>query len=83
MSEQLHTARTQAASRKNTAVSADERERMIAEAAYFRAQQRGFTGDPLEDWLSAEAEVDRRLRNGADAPSAPAPARALRTRTSR
>jgi Protein of unknown function (DUF2934) len=30
----------------------------IAEAAYFRAQQRGFTpGYELEDWLAAEKEV--------------------------
>jgi hypothetical protein len=33
---------------------------MIAEAAYFRAQQRGFQGgDPLDDWLQAEAAIDR------------------------
>lgn len=39
-----------------------ERERLIAEAAYFRAQARGFVpGRELEDWLQAEAEVDRRL----------------------
>jgi hypothetical protein len=32
--------------------------RMISEAAYYRAQQRGFTGDHrLEDWLAAEATV--------------------------
>lgn len=31
----------------------------IAEAAYFRAQQRGFApGYELEDWLGAEQEVD-------------------------
>lgn len=30
----------------------------IAEAAYYRAQQRGFSpGYELEDWLAAEAEV--------------------------
>ncbi len=39
-----------------------EREQMIAAAAYFRAQQRGFIpGGELEDWLQAEAEVDRFL----------------------
>jgi hypothetical protein len=32
---------------------------MIADAAYRRAQQRGFTpGNEVEDWLAAEAEVD-------------------------
>jgi hypothetical protein len=36
---------------------------MIATAAYFRAEQRGFTpGAEVEDWLQAEAEVDRLLR---------------------
>ena len=41
---------------------ADERHRMIAEAAYFRALARGFAGgDPLEDWLTAEQEISRTL----------------------
>lgn len=43
-------------------VSADERSRMIAEAAYYRAERRGFApGRELEDWLSAEAEIDKFL----------------------
>ena len=43
-------------------VTAELRRRWIAEAAYFRAQRRGFQGgDPLQDWLAAEAEVDRAL----------------------
>src|SRR3569832_1230165 len=34
------------------AVSAEEREKMIAQAAYLRAEQRGFMGgDPVADWL--------------------------------
>lgn len=38
------------------------REQMIAEAAYFRAERRGFEGgDPLTDWLEAEAEITARL----------------------
>ena len=42
-----------------TDVSPDARRQMIAEAAYLRAEQRGFsTGDPLDDWLAAEREVD-------------------------
>lgn len=33
---------------------------MIREAAYYRAERRGFTaGHELEDWLAAEEEVDR------------------------
>lgn len=44
-------------------VSAGQRRQMIAEAAYFRAEKRGFNaGDPLEDWYEAEREVDERLR---------------------
>jgi len=44
------------------AMSAAERERMIAEAAYFRALRRGFQdGDPMADWLAAEREINRVL----------------------
>jgi hypothetical protein len=35
---------------------------MIADAAYQRAAQRGFTpGHAVEDWLAAEKEVDYAL----------------------
>ncbi|MCC6208279.1 MAG: DUF2934 domain-containing protein [Gammaproteobacteria bacterium] len=35
---------------------------MIAESAYYRAEQRGFQGDlALDDWLRAEAELDALL----------------------
>jgi len=45
------------------AVAAEERYRMIAEAAYYRAERRGFTvGDTAEDWRVAEAEIDRILQ---------------------
>lgn len=34
---------------------------MIAEAAYYRAERRGFApGHELDDWLLSEAEVDGR-----------------------
>ena len=43
--------------------SAEERQQMIAVAAYFRAQGRNFEpGREVEDWLAAEAEVDENLR---------------------
>jgi hypothetical protein len=36
-----------------------DRSARIAEAAYFRAQQRGFApGYELEDWLAAEKDID-------------------------
>ena len=43
-------------------VSGEARRAMIAEAAYLRAEQRGFaSGYELEDWLLAEREVDALL----------------------
>lgn len=43
-------------------IAAEERQRLIAEAAYYRAQKRKFEGgSSLEDWLAAEADVDRQL----------------------
>ena len=45
------------------AMTLEERYRKIAEAAYFRAQARGFApGHEVEDWLAAEREVERELR---------------------
>ena len=44
-------------------VSAEEVQKLVAEAAYFRAKQRGFApGHELDDWVAAEAEVTRRLQ---------------------
>jgi hypothetical protein len=43
-------------------VSPDEIKRLTAEAAYFRAKERGFKpGYELDDWVKAEAEVRQRL----------------------
>ena len=43
-------------------VSADERRAMVEQAAYFRAERRGFaSGHELEDWVAAEQEVDQFL----------------------
>jgi len=39
--------------------SDDERHNLIAETAYFIAEQRNFQGgDALDDWLQAEAKVN-------------------------
>jgi hypothetical protein len=36
-----------------------ERQRFIAEAAYYRAERRGFApGHDVEDWLAAESELE-------------------------
>lgn len=43
-------------------VSPEQRYCMIAEAAYYCAERRGFSGgNPLQDWVEAEAEIDRLL----------------------
>lgn len=53
---------------------AAERRDMVATAAYFRAERRGFEpGHELEDWYAAETEVVHALQlrlvaTGADTP---------------
>ena len=43
----------------------ESREARIAEAAYWRAERRGFApGHDLEDWLHAEQEVDSESEQG-------------------
>ena len=45
-----------------TEVRPEERQRMIELAAYYRAERRGFSaGSAEQDWLEAEAEIDRAL----------------------
>ena len=42
--------------------SSEEIRQLIAETAYYKAKQRGFTpGHELEDWVQAESEVMRRV----------------------
>ena len=48
---------------QNATPSAAQIQAWIAEAAYYRAQNRGFEpGRETEDWLAAEAEVLARVR---------------------
>ncbi len=52
-----------AAKEEKTEVTPKQRYQMIAEAAYLRAEKRGFIGgDVTDDWLKAEAEIDRILQ---------------------
>ena len=52
--------RKASAERPSPPVSGDELQRLVAEAAYYRAQRRGFEpGYELQDWVEAEAEVKR------------------------
>ena len=38
-----------------------EKNSMIAEAAFLRSRKRDYPGDPLADWLAAEAEIEEAL----------------------
>jgi hypothetical protein len=43
-------------------IDAEKRHALIAEAAYLRAERRGFSpGHEEEDWLAAETEIDLAL----------------------
>ncbi len=39
------------------AISDEQRYRMIAEAAYYRAESCQFKSDPLRDWIEAERDI--------------------------
>jgi hypothetical protein len=50
-------------------VGPEQRAALIAEAAFFRAEKRGFApGHETEDWLAAEAEVDAMLMSAGSEP---------------
>jgi len=68
---------TRATARSRTtrsAISSEERHRMIAEAAYFKALERDpHNPDPMGDWVAAEAEIDANLLKGSGGPQNGAP----------
>lgn len=43
-------------------ISKAERQRLVEQAAYFRAEKHGFQGDSSQHWSAAEAEIDADLR---------------------
>ena len=46
-------------------ITSEERWKMIAVAAYHKAEKRGFApGSELQDWAEAEQEVDELLMSG-------------------
>jgi hypothetical protein len=50
---------------KTTGVSSDVRLQMIREAAYYKAEKRGFSpGNDHQDWVEAEQEIDQLLIQG-------------------
>jgi DUF2934 family protein len=58
---------TPMASNVRAELSPEETRRLIAEAAYYRAKQRGFEpGHELEDWVEAESEVMGRINGQAE-----------------
>ncbi len=51
--------------RKSAGVPPEQRRHYVEMAAYYIAERRGFApGNPLEDWVQAEAEIDRLLAEG-------------------
>jgi hypothetical protein len=46
---------------KKCNLTLEEKHNMIAEAAFLRFKQRNYLGDPVEDWLAAEAELENAL----------------------
>ena len=51
----------QTGTQTEAAINFDDRHDMIAEAAYFIAERRGFDGECEAHWLEAEREIDRAL----------------------
>lgn len=47
---------------KGGTLSDEQRYRMIAEAAYYRAESCQFKSDPLRDWIEAERDIAVLLR---------------------
>ena len=46
-------------------LDAESRRGMIAEAAYYLAEKRGFApGSELEDWCEAESRIDQQAAGG-------------------
>jgi len=46
-------------------LSTEQRNHFVAVAAFYIAERRGFTlGNPTDDWIAAEEEVDRLIASG-------------------
>jgi Protein of unknown function (DUF2934) len=55
-------AKVSKAKKSRSAIAEDVWRQMVATAAYYRAQARGFRhGSPEQDWLAAEAELKQQL----------------------
>lgn len=61
--EKKASTRKKSVSTKRRSVSADIRTQMIREAAYYRAEKRGFSPDQAQqDWYEAELEIDQQIQ---------------------
>ena len=58
--------KTATRTKKTAGISPEIRVQMISDAAYFRAQNQGSSGDgdDIAHWLAAEAEIDMMLKKG-------------------
>ena len=46
-------------------LTTEQRNHYVSVAAFYIAERRGFTlGNPQDDWLAAEAEIDRLIASG-------------------
>jgi hypothetical protein len=58
-------AKPRARAAKPKAIAVEQRRNYVEVAAYYIAERRGFApGDALQDWIAAEAEIDRLLTEG-------------------
>ena len=54
-----------AGAKKPAGIPSEQRRNYVEMAAYYIAERRAFApGNPLEDWVQAEAEIDRLLAEG-------------------
>lgn len=54
-----------ASSATKPTLTEEQRQHFVAVAAFYIAERRGFTlGNPVQDWLDAEAEIDRMVASG-------------------
>ena len=66
--------------RNDTCIGPDQRQSMIAEAAYYLSEHRGFEpGHELDDWLDAESQIDAALGPDPASSSALSPVPLCRT----
>ena len=49
---------TKRASGPKPVFTPEQRYLMVAEAAYYRSERQGFMGDPVQNWVEAEAEIE-------------------------